>query len=132
VVVPLFALANAGVSLSADAVQDAAGSPVALGIVAGLLAGKTVGIAAFAWLAVRLRVAELPAGTRWSGIFGVGLIAGIGFTVSLFTTELAFTDPALIQEAKIGIFAASIVAGLAGYGYLRAVTARIQRPSPAP
>ena len=90
VVVPLFALANAGVALSRDAVGDALTSSVAGGIVVGLVVGKFVGIAGFTWLAARLRIARLPEDATWSGILGVSALAGIGFTVSIFITDLAF------------------------------------------
>ncbi len=119
VVIPVFALANAGLAISGDRIADAAQSRVSLGIAFGLVAGKPLGIIAFAWLAVRLRLAILPAGTTWRGIVGVGLVAGIGFTVSLFITELAYSNATLVQDAKIAIFGASLVAGAAGYLYLR-------------
>jgi NhaA family Na+:H+ antiporter len=82
----------------------------------GLLVGKPVGILAFSWVAVSAGVASLPAGMRWRHLAGVGMIAGIGFTVSIFITELAFADPNLVQAAKVGIFAASLTA--AGLGWL--------------
>jgi NhaA family Na+:H+ antiporter len=115
VIVPLFALANAGVVLSVDALEAAASSPVTHGIVVGLVVGKLVGISAFAWLACRLGVASLPEGTRFPQVVGVAALAGIGFTVSLFVSELAFgTAGPIADEAKIGILAASLVA--AGFG----------------
>jgi NhaA family Na+:H+ antiporter len=113
-VVPLFALANAGVSLSGDAVGDAATSPVAAGIVLGLVVGKVVGISAATWLATRLRVGTLPESASWPGIVSVSALAGIGFTVSIFVTGLAFDDAALVDEAKVAILAASILAALLG------------------
>lgn len=121
VVVPLFALANAGVALSGDAVSGALSSPVALGIFLGLAVGKVAGVTTFAWLAVRLGLARLPQRTTWHHMAGVGLLSGIGFTVALFVSALSF-DPgaAAASQAKIGIFAASLVAGVAGYAWLRA------------
>ena len=118
VIVPLFALANAGVPLSSDALSDAASSPITLGVVLGLVVGKPVGIAAFTWLAVRLRHRRRsPRARRGMGCVGVAALAGIGFTVSLFVTGLAFDEALGLQnEAKIGILAASIVA--AGCGSL--------------
>jgi NhaA family Na+:H+ antiporter len=109
-IVPLFALANAGVTLSRTAVTDAASSPIAWGVVVGLVAGKTAGITAFSWLATRLGVATLPEGATWRHLTGTAALAGIGFTVSIFVTNLAFGDPALVAEAKIGIVAASLLA----------------------
>lgn len=119
-VIPLFALANAGVSLAPSALRDAVGHPVAMGVFAGLLAGKIVGISGAAYLAVTLRLAELPTGVSWRQIVGVSALGGIGFTVSVFIAQLAFTDAATVGTAKISIFAASLLAGVAGYILLRA------------
>ena len=121
-ILPVFALANAGIELSGDIIRDAAESSVTIGVVVGLLAGKTVGIFGISWLAVRLGIAELPSGVRWSHILGVGMLAGIGFTVAIFISGLAFNVAALTDEAKIGILAASIVAGLVGYLFLLIVS----------
>jgi NhaA family Na+:H+ antiporter len=123
VIVPVFALANAGVVLSARALCDAATSRVTYGVVVGLVVGKLVGISVFAWLAVRLRIGTLPDGVGWSGIVGVAAVAGIGFTVSIFVTGLAFTDADLQDQAKIGILAASVVAGALGGVLVRRATA---------
>ena len=112
-IMPVFALANAGVPLGGD-VAGVLRSPVTLGIILGLFLGKQIGILAFAWLAVRSRLAVLPAGVGWSQIWGVSLLCGIGFTMSLFIASLAFADAALLAAAKIGILAASVLAGAAG------------------
>jgi NhaA family Na+:H+ antiporter len=117
-IVPVFALANAGVSLSNELVQDATGSPITLGVALGLVLGKPVGILLFTWLAVRLRLGRLPSGATWSHIAGVGLLGGIGFTVSLLIADLAFEDSLLVDEAKLGVLSASIVAGIAGLVWL--------------
>jgi Na+/H+ antiporter NhaA len=122
VIVPVFALANAGVVLSGDAVSDAFSSRITYGVVVGLVVGKLVGISLFAWLAVRFRVGALPAGVGWSSIVGVAAVAGIGFTVSIFVTGLAFTDPGLQDQAKIGILAASVIAGGLGALLVRRAT----------
>jgi Na+:H+ antiporter, NhaA family len=119
-VVPVFALANAGLVISAGSVRGAAHSAVTLGIVVGLVVGKPLGILAFAWLAVRLGLARLPDGVRWSQVAAIGAVAGVGFTVALFVTELAFTDPALVADAKLGILAASFVSAVLGFVALRA------------
>jgi len=111
VIVPVFALANAGVVLSADALGDAATSRITYGVLVGLVVGKLVGVSLFAWLAVRLGIGVLPEDVRWGGIVGVAAVAGIGFTVSIFVTGLAFDDPGLQDQAKIGILAASLLAG---------------------
>jgi len=119
-VIPLFALANAGVRLSADAFRDAMTSPVTLGVVLGLVAGKILGITLASALAVRTGLGRLPSGCGWRHVVGLSAVAGVGFTVSLFIAELAFADPALAVEAKVGIFAASLIAGVLGFAVLRA------------
>lgn len=113
-VIPLFALANAGIPLSGDVLDDAATSTIALGVVVGLVIGKPVGIGLFSWLAVRAGVARLPAGVRWSHLVGIAALAGIGFTVSIFITGLAYTDVALQDEAKIGVLVASLLSAVIG------------------
>jgi len=118
-IVPLFALANAGVRFGGVDIVDALTSPVALGVAIGLLVGKIVGISAFTALAVRLGLGRLPRHATWTHMFGLAALAGIGFTVSLFVTGLAFNDPVLTDLAKIGIFAGSGIAGLIGYLLLR-------------
>ena len=112
VIVPVFAFANAGIALSADAITNP--SAVLTGVAVALVVGKLVGVASFSWLAVRLGFGRLPNGARWGHIIGVGAIAGIGFTVSLFITGLAFDANDLQDEAKIGILAASLIAALSG------------------
>jgi NhaA family Na+:H+ antiporter len=126
VIVPLFALANAGLPITADALGDAWSSSVTHGVVVGLVVGKLVGVTAFTWLAVRLGIGTLP-GVPWRQFVGVGAVAGIGFTVSLFVTGLAFTDPALQDQAKIGILGASIIAGIVGALVLRRASRRADR-----
>jgi len=128
VIVPLFALANAGVALSGDALEGALSSPVTLGVLVGLVAGKTVGITGAAWLACRLGWAELPRDVGWREIAGVAALGGIGFTVSLFITGLAFDSVEIIAEAKVGILAASLLASVLGAIVLRAGR---RRPAPA-
>ena len=120
VIVPLFALANAGVVLSAENLRDAAASPVCLGVVAGLVAGKVTGIALGTWIPLRLNWGELPGGLVWGQVLGGAAVSGIGFTVSLFITDLAFSDdPALQTDAKIGILAGSLLAAAAGWAIFR-------------
>lgn len=125
-VVPLFALANSGVRFAGTDFGAAVTHPVALGTATGLVFGKLVGISAFTWLAVRLGWGRLPRGTGWRHVLGVAAVAGIGFTVALFIVGLAFTDPALADRAKLGIFAGSLLAGLTGYLMLRLA------PGPSP
>ena len=124
VILPLFALANAGVRVSSSALTDALHSPVSVGIVVGRILGKIAGIALAAWVATRLG-ARLPAGTRFAHVVGVAAAAAIAFTVSLFVADLAFVDrPGLISEAKIGILTCAPIAGALGYLLLRAAGRR--------
>ncbi len=118
-ILPLFALANAGVEVSEDALFEAFTNMIPLGIVLGLVVGKTVGIFLFSYLAVRLGIGELPKNVTWRMIFGLGLTAGVGFTVSLFIADLAFSYEAQAAQAKIGILIASAVAGIGGILTLR-------------
>jgi NhaA family Na+:H+ antiporter len=118
-IIPVFALANAGVELSGDVIRDAATSPVPLGVALGLTIGKPLGITLFSFAAVRAGLATLPNGVSWAMLAATGMIAGIGFTVSLFISELAFTSAALVDEAKIGILAGSALVGAAGFVTLR-------------
>jgi len=126
-IVPLFALANAGVTVSGDALSGLATDPVVLGVVVGLVLGKTIGIFTASALAVKLRVSQLPPGTSWSHVFGLAVCGGIGFTVALFVASLSFVDPTLTDSAKIGILAGSLIAGIAGFTILR-VTGRAAAP----
>jgi Na+:H+ antiporter, NhaA family len=130
VVIPIFAFANAGVRLVGTDIGALAGSPVTIGVFLGLIVGKLVGVAGASWLAIKLGVGRLPRGTTWRHMVGVGLCAGIGFTVALFVTTLAFSEPGPADAAKVGIFAASCVAGIAGYLWLRGVKAPPEEPLP--
>ena len=113
-VVPLFALANAGVSVKADSFAASGAVAVAAGVMVGLVLGKAVGITAAAWLAARSGLGRLPEGATWPMVAGIATVAGIGFTVSLFVSELAFPPGALRDAAKIGVLGASLLAALAG------------------
>lgn len=128
IIVPIFALANSGVLIT-ERFAASLVSPGALGIIAGLVLGKPVGIALFSWLAVKGKLAELPPSMNWGSVAGVGVLAGIGFTMSLFVAELAYPgSPELLNTAKAGIIVASLIAGLLGY-----VLLRLMKPaSPAP
>lgn len=117
-IMPLFALANAGVRIEGD-FFDALTHPVTIGIVLGLVIGKQVGVTVFSWAAVRFGVAVLPYGVTWRQMYGVALLGGIGFTMSLFITGLAFVDDSLNAEAKIGILLGSAISGVIGYLVLR-------------
>jgi NhaA family Na+:H+ antiporter len=112
-IMPLFALSNAGVALGS--VGEALATPIAIGIILGLVLGKVIGISAFSWLSVRMGWAALPQGANWATLVATAMLGGIGFTMSLFIAGLAFSDPVLLDEAKIGILTASTVAGVLGY-----------------
>lgn len=117
-ILPVFAFANAGVALDGLAPMDLfAGIP--LGIAAGLFIGKQVGIMTFVWAAVRLGLARLPDGVSWAQIYGVALLAGIGFTMSLFIGTLAFSDPAQTAAVRIGVLTGSLASAIAGALVLR-------------
>lgn len=118
-VVPIFALANAGVELRAGSFDGPGATGVTVGVVLGLVAGKTVGITAAGWLAVRTGLGRLPEGASWLMVVGVAGISGIGFTVALFVSELAFVPGPLQDAAKIGVLGASMLAAVIGVGVLR-------------
>jgi NhaA family Na+:H+ antiporter len=115
-VLPIFALANAGVVLTGGFGEGT--TQISLGIILGLLIGKPLGITAFTWLAVRLKIAEMPARVDWPQLFSATWLAGIGFTMALFITDSAFADPAVLNSAKIAILIASLSAGLIGSSLL--------------
>lgn len=117
-VVPIFALANAGVSF-AGIELSAFAAPLPLGIALGLFLGKQVGIVGFAWLAVKMGIASLPDGIAWRQVYGLSLIAGIGFTMSLFIGNLAFTTPEQLAAVKLGVLSGSLISALGGILILR-------------
>ncbi|MDQ7046884.1 MAG: Na+/H+ antiporter NhaA [Sulfurovum sp.] len=122
IVIPLFALANAGIAIDFSSIGTTIMTPVSMGIIFGLILGKVLGIFGVAWLAIKLKVASLPHGSNMNQIFGVAFLGGIGFTMSIFVADLAFVgSPDLIFQAKVGILAASLFAGLFGYFWLRFV-----------
>ena len=131
-IMPLFALANAGVELGGGGA--ALGSTVALGVMAGLVIGKPVGITLASWLAVRSGIAALPSGINWRTLGGAALLGGIGFTMSLFIAGLAFGgSEELLTSAKLGTLVASVIAGVAGWSILRFGTGtRARQPAAAP
>jgi len=120
IIIPLFALANAGIAIDFSSITDTILQPISLGIICGLIIGKVLGIFGVAWLAIKLKIASLPKGSTMNQIFGVAFLGGIGFTMSIFVADLAFIgDATSIFQAKIGILAASLFAGLFGYFWLR-------------
>ncbi len=122
IIIPLFALANAGIHIDFSSIGNTILEPVSVGIIAGLVLGKILGIFGVSWLAIKLKIASIPQNSSMSQIFGVSALGGIGFTMSIFVADLAFLgSPELIFQAKVGILAASLFAGLFGYFWLRFV-----------
>ena len=123
-IVPIFALANSGISLSLSGLRDAAGSAVTWGVFLGLLVGKPLGVSLTTRIAIRSGLSDQPDGATTTQIIGVGMAAGIGFTVAMFITELALTDPIQRQDAKLAIFLASVVAAALAMLLLKLPTIR--------
>ena len=120
IIMPLFALANAGIVINSDFFSSII-NPVSIGVAGGLIVGKFSGILLFCWIMVKLGLAKLPDQANWRHISGVALLAGIGFTMSLFISELAFINPLFIVQAKYGILIASILAGILGTFVLKRI-----------
>ncbi len=126
IILPLFALFSAGVTFNAEIIS-AFPSTVSYGVIFGLVLGKQAGIVFFSWLAIVTRMADMPEGVRWSYLWGAGLLGGIGFTMSIFISELGFSSELMVDDAKISIFVASFLAGAAGYMLLNKVLPKAQR-----
>ena len=118
IIIPLFALSNAGIYLGSGWHETLA-SPVTIGVIFGLIVGKQLGVTLFTWLAVHFKLADMPTGVTWPQVYGMSWLTSIGFTMSLFITELAFVDEHMIASAKLGILLASVMAGGIGYIVLR-------------
>jgi len=118
IILPLFALANTAIPIGENW-QTALAAPVSLGIIWGLVIGKPIGIFLFTWISIRFKLAEKPKGISWSQLFGVGILGGIGFTMSIFVTILAFSDIETITNSKFAILISSLLAGMIGYIWLR-------------
>ncbi|GAY11248.1 Na+/H+ antiporter NhaA [Pseudonocardia sp. N23] len=131
VIVPLFVLANAGLVLDGETLRAAASSPITWGIVVGLVAGKLIGVSAGTWFALRTGLGRVPDTLRWGQLIGGAALSGIGFTVALFVTDLAFEDEALKSQATIGILAGSILAALLGWLIFRLLGERGGQCSPS-
>ena len=119
-ILPLFALFSAGVTID-SATLDAFPSAVSFGIITGLVLGKQVGIFCFSFLVIKSNLAEMPTGVTWGQVWGASMLGGIGFTMSIFISELGYSDAAMLADAKISIFVASILAAIAGYLLLNKV-----------
>lgn len=117
-IMPIFAIANTGIILSGNLLAGL-GTPNSMGILAGLILGKPIGIVAFTWLSIRLGLSQLPNKVDWLHVLGAGFLAGIGFTMSIFITLLAFTDAGIVQNSKIAILTSSLIAGSIGLVILR-------------
>jgi NhaA family Na+:H+ antiporter len=113
-ILPLFALFNAGVAIDGR-ILETIRNPISIGVILGLVVGKPLGITLFSWLVTRTGKARLPEGVTWPQLLAVSAVAGVGFTMSLFISELAFSDHQLVSEAKVGILVASLLAGVCGY-----------------
>jgi NhaA family Na+:H+ antiporter len=119
-IIPVFALSNTGVDFSRISLEDSLRRPVTLGIILGLVLGKFIGISGFAWLAVKTGLARLPRGVRWKHLLGMAWLGGIGFTMSLFIGRLAFDDPLLFEQARLGVLLASALSASIGLLWLYA------------
>jgi len=120
VIIPIFALANAGVPIAFDRLDEVFTDPITIGVMLGLVVGKVIGIAGSVWIAIKLGIGQLPRGAKPSDMVGIGFLGGIGFTMSIFVAELAFRDNAdLLVLAKTGILAASLTAAVMGFMWLR-------------
>ena len=123
IVIPLFALANAGISIDFASIGETVIEPVSLGIIFGLILGKVIGIAGVSYLAIKIGIAKLPEDSTMAQIFGISFLGAIGFTMSIFVADLAFLgNETLIFQAKVGIIVASLFAGLFGYIFLRSIS----------
>ena len=120
-IAPIFAFANAGVSLAGFTLNSLV-APIPLGIAAGLFLGKQIGVFVSTWIAVKLGVGEMPQGASWRQVYGVAVLAGIGFTMSLFIGTLAFPDPSYAVAVRIGVIVGSIASAVLGYTVLRLST----------
>ncbi|SBW00203.1 sodium-proton antiporter [uncultured Alphaproteobacteria bacterium] len=122
-IMPIFAFANAGIELAGMTADDMV-APVPLGIAAGLFLGKQAGVMGAVWLAIRTRVAQMPQGTTWTDIYGVALLTGIGFTMSLFIGMLAFSDPQHANAVRFGVLSGSLASAVLGFAWLRRLPVR--------
>jgi len=123
IIMPIFALANTNITFQKEMIRGLV-SPLGFGIILGLFLGKTLGVTLFSWFAVKINLAKLPSGANWKHIIGVGMLAGIGFTMSIFISLLSFSDSFHIIEAKFAILCASVLSGLIGFFYLSSLRSK--------
>ncbi|QBQ41478.1 Na+/H+ antiporter NhaA [Sphingobacterium psychroaquaticum] len=126
IIVPLFAIANTNITFHEEMVGGLT-SPMGLGIILGLFVGKTLGIFTTCWLCVKARLAKLPELSNWKHIVGVGMLGGIGFTMSIFVSLLSFQDPVHIEEAKLAVLVGSLLSGLCGYMFLASLSKKTSK-----
>lgn len=119
-IMPVFALANTNITFQKEMISGLV-SPLGLGIITGLFAGKTIGVTLFSWIAVKLKLGSLPSRSGWKHIIGLGMLAGIGFTMSIFISLLSFSDELHVTEAKFAILCASVISGLVGFIFLKSI-----------
>lgn len=119
-IMPIFALANTNITFQKEMISGLV-SPLGLGIIIGLFVGKTIGVTLFSWLAVKLKLGSLPSRSGWKHIMGLGMLAGIGFTMSIFISLLSFSDELHVTEAKFAILCASVISGLVGFIFLKSI-----------
>ena len=124
-IMPIFALANTNITFQKEMVSGLA-SPLGFGIILGLFFGKTLGVSLLSWFAVKIKLAKLPSGANWKHIIGVGMLAGIGFTMSIFVSLLSFEKAEYITEAKFAILCASVISGAIGFFYLKSIKKQIK------
>jgi NhaA family Na+:H+ antiporter len=117
IIIPLFALVNTNITIHSEMVQGLT-TPLGLGIILGLFFGKTIGIYVTTWICVKTKLANLPDMAGWKHMIGVGMLGGIGFTMSIFISMLSFKDPLFIEEAKFAVLIGSLISGACGYTYL--------------
>ena len=127
VIIPVFALSNAGIDLLEVSWGEVLTNTITLGVAAGLVLGKFIGVSLFSWLAVRLGIARLPSGVEWKHLLGAAWLAGIGFTMSLFISRLAFSDLMLVEKATLGILAGSALSAVVGLVWLYRAGAGVER-----
>ena len=120
VIMPIFALANTNITFQKEMITGLT-SPLSFGIIGGLFLGKTIGVSVFSWLAVKLKFANLPSMANWKHIIGLGMLAGIGFTMSIFISLLSFRDLEYVLQAKFAILVASVFSGIVGFLVLKLV-----------
>ena len=126
IIMPIFAIANTNITFQEDMVEGLA-STLGLGVVLGLFIGKPVGIFIMSWLSVKVKIAELPAETTWMHVLGLGLLGGIGFTMSIFIALLSFSNPQYQTEAKFAVLTASILSGVCGFLLLKLYNKRLRQ-----